>query len=82
MAFTGVTAMRFSAHPAPSTAARVSNAARIDIADPQQLLDWAERLDVPPDLISDAVVQVGDDAEAVELVLKGTVQVAGSGRHH
>jgi len=69
----------------PHSAVQVSSqaapeAARIDIANPQELLDWAERLDVPAALISDTVAQVGDDAEAVELVLKGTVQVAGT-RH-
>ncbi|RZJ07528.1 MAG: DUF3606 domain-containing protein [Rubrivivax sp.] len=49
---------------------------RIDIADPHELRAWAERLDVETDLLRDAVQQVGDDAEAVELVLKGTVSVA------
>lgn len=51
-------------------------APRIDIADPHDLRVWADRLDVEADLLRDAVLQVGDDAEAVELVLKGSVTVA------
>ena len=66
-------------HSAPRASS--PDATRIDIANAQELLDWAERLDVPPASISDAVAQVGDDAEAVELVLKGTVQTACGGHH-
>lgn len=58
-----------NALPSPS-------APRIDIADPHELHAWAERLDVEAELLRDAVLQVGDDAEAVELVLKGSVSVA------
>ncbi|HEY9109287.1 MAG TPA: DUF3606 domain-containing protein [Roseateles sp.] len=49
---------------------------RIDVADPHELLAWADRLDVEADSLRDAVLQVGDDAEAVELVLKGSVTVS------
>ena len=55
---------------------RLPQTPRIDIADPHELRAWADRLDVEADLLRDAVLQVGDDAEAVELVLKGTVTVA------
>ena len=49
---------------------------RIDIANPQELLAWAERLDVEADVLCDAVVLVGNDAEAVEVALKGAVSVS------
>jgi len=52
------------------------DAGRIDIANPHELLAWAERLDVPAADLRDTVLQVGDDVEAVELVLKGTVTVS------
>lgn len=48
---------------------------RIDIANPLELGALAERLDVEADRLRDAVVLVGDDAEAVELALKGSVTV-------
>jgi len=46
------------------------------MADPHELLAWPERLDVEADSLRDAVLQVGDDAEAVEPVLKGSVTVS------
>jgi hypothetical protein len=45
---------------------------RIDIADPLALHGGAALLDGPPAELRDTVVQVGDDAEAVALVLKGS----------
>ena len=54
-------------HPAPQY--------RIDPANPGDLLAWAELLDVEADVLRDAVELVGDDAEAVELALKGQVKV-------
>jgi hypothetical protein len=62
--------------PTPSRQTPSRPAARIDIANPQELLAWAERLDVPPALVSDTVVQVGDDPEAVALVLTGSAEAA------
>jgi hypothetical protein len=55
---------------------RTHKTPRIDIANPHDLRQWADRLNVETDLLRDAVLQVGDDAEAVELVLKGTVTAA------
>ena len=37
------------------------------------VLGWAERFDVSADVLREVKVQVGDDAEAVALVLKGSV---------
>ncbi|RZL30429.1 MAG: DUF3606 domain-containing protein [Rubrivivax sp.] len=59
-------------------AGRADTPPRIDIADPDDLSAWAERLDVQADELRDAVLQVGDEAEAVELVLKGSVTVSTS----
>lgn len=54
-----------TSHPLPQTP-------RIDIADPRALRRWTELLDVAPAELRDAVVQVGDDAQAVALALKGS----------
>ncbi len=52
-----------------------TGATRIDIHSPCDVQSWADLFDVPTAELCDAVVQVGDDAEAVELVLKGSVTV-------
>lgn len=46
-----------------------SDAARIDIEDPQALAHWAERLGVDEDAVRNAVIAVGADSEAVALRL-------------
>lgn len=55
-----------------ATSPNANAALRINIDNPHDVLAWADRLDVAAGDLRDAVVMVGDDAEAVALVLKGS----------
>lgn len=45
---------------------------RIDVEDEEAVAEWAQKLDVSPDQINEAVEAVGDLAADVEMHLKGT----------
>lgn len=49
-----------------------ASADRIDTGSDDVVRSWAERLDVSPDQIRDAVEKVGDRSSDVELHLKGS----------
>jgi hypothetical protein len=53
-------------------APNATGADRIDVNSDEALRIWAERLDVSPDQIREAVAKVGDRSSDVELHLKGS----------
>jgi hypothetical protein len=53
---------------------------RIDTSNPRDLANWAQKFDVSPEQVLEAVNAVGDHPENVELHLKGSRSTSNSDR--